>query len=492
MYQPMEMDLPYREAPSIEDASVKDLLHDVFSSLSGEDVFAIGGHVQDFGKLAVQWTDKTNGQSHTLRFPLAASDASKNAFTQLLNAPATMDADDFFTNFNPYVHGILEAINQTLACSAYSTEIGAAVKAELCKLEVQSASSDRPETHVDSRSDRHMGTLMICLPVPHKGGQLAIRHEDHQHGDRLVEFDWASQHPDTIQWAAFMSHCEHKVLPITEGHRLMLTYNLIWTDCAPALMATQLEVLDQESLDFYAGLVKLLNKMRSTGKQYIVGFTCTHRYPHASRSSYEQTQFMLKGMDMMVYQALRRNVGKVRVRAVLDDSQYIKEERERERERVKEDGDFDPMYDSDLERMDDGELESLLKDSELELSELQRMEELPESPSSYCSSEEYDENPSEDSDEEALGEDLVCVEKNPRPVWATRWYQDWYRDNCQDHPDPVSVIGGFTREKVEWLNDAPNEKTPRELSVSITSVAERDTSSKEYDSALVILAWVGF
>ncbi|KAM0491348.1 hypothetical protein ACHAP8_010729 [Fusarium lateritium] len=452
----MEMDLPYREAPSIEDASVKDLLHDVFSSLSGEDVFAIGGHVQDFGKLAVQWTDKTNGQSHTLRFPLAASDASKNAFTQLLNAPATMDADDFFTNFNPYVHGILEAINQTLACSAYSTEIGAAVKAELCKLEVQSASSDRPETHVDSRSDRHMGTLMICLPVPHKGGQLAIRHEDHQHGDRLVEFDWASQHPDTIQWAAFMSHCEHKVLPITEGHRLMLTYNLIWTDCAPALMATQLEVLDQESLDFYAGLVKLLNKMRSTGKR----------------------------MDMMVYQALRRNVGKVRVRAVLDDSQYIKEERERERERVKEDGDFDPMYDSDLERMDDGELESLLKDSELELSELQRMEELPESPSSYCSSEEYD--------EEALGEDLVCVEKNPRPVWATRWYQDWYRDNCQDHPDPVSVIGGFTREKVEWLNDAPNEKTPRELSVSITSVAERDTSSKEYDSALVILAWVGF
>ncbi|KAG8349991.1 hypothetical protein FVEN_g11798 [Fusarium venenatum] len=437
MSQPMEMDLPYREAP-VESPSVEDLLKDVSSVLLSKDIFAIGGHVSDFGKLAIQWADKTNGQSHTLRFPLVTGDASQNTFTQLLDAPATMDADDFFTNFNPYVHGILETINQTLAWSKYSAEVDMAVKAELFKLEVHSTSSDRPETHVDSRSDRQMGTLMICLPIPHKGGQLAIRH-----GDRQVNFDWASQHPDTVQWAAFMSHCEHEVLPITEGHRLMLTYNLIWTDYVPALMATELEVLDQESLDFYADLVKLLNKMKSTGKQYIIGFTCTHRYPHTSRSSYQQTQFMLKGMDMVVYQALRRNVGKVRVRAVLDDSQYIKDQRVMEDQRVKEDGDFDPMYDSDLERMEDGELKGLLKDSELELDELQRMEELPEIPSSY--------SPPEDSDEEVLEEVVV-----------------------------------------EWLNDAPNEDTPREFSVAITSVDGRDPLSVQYDSALVILAWVGF
>jgi hypothetical protein len=122
-----------------------------------------------------------------------------------------------------------------------------------------------------------MGSLVVCLPVAHKGtfrfilivtltnfwsgGQLAVRH-----GGREVVFDWASRRLDTIQWAAFFSDCEHEILQVTEGHRVTLTYNLFWTNYGPAFMANHLEVFDQESLHFYTALEKLLEKMKSSGK----------------------------------------------------------------------------------------------------------------------------------------------------------------------------------------------------------------------------------
>lgn len=107
-----------------------------------------------------------------------------------------------------------------------------------------------------------MGSLVVCLPVAHKGGQLAVRHQDRQ-----VEFNWASQHPDTIQWAAFFSDCEHEVLPITEGYRVMLTYNLVWSTWGHGLVAAQGQLWDQESAYLYTDLEKLIEKIKYTGER---------------------------------------------------------------------------------------------------------------------------------------------------------------------------------------------------------------------------------
>lgn len=107
-----------------------------------------------------------------------------------------------------------------------------------------------------------MGSLVVCLPVAHKGGQIAFRHDGQQ-----VEFDGASQHSETIQWAAFLSACEHEVLPITEGHRVMLTYNLVWSTWGHGFMANQRHILDQESTHFYTDLEKLIEKIKSTGER---------------------------------------------------------------------------------------------------------------------------------------------------------------------------------------------------------------------------------
>ena len=84
--------------------------------------------------------------------------------------------------------------------------------------------------HVDNPSDHNMiGTLVICLPSPHKGGELLVNHDGLQH-----VFDFSKHSGDTsrIQWAAFYSDCIHEVKPIVEGHRVTITYNIIATEWA--------------------------------------------------------------------------------------------------------------------------------------------------------------------------------------------------------------------------------------------------------------------
>jgi len=79
----------------------------------------------------------------------------------------------------------------------------------------------------------HFGTLIICLPTPFAGGQLVLRHINHNSSSLPLShtFDWAKQLNDpagqqALQWAAFYNDTEHEVLPVTEGHRITLTYNL--------------------------------------------------------------------------------------------------------------------------------------------------------------------------------------------------------------------------------------------------------------------------
>ena len=86
--------------------------------------------------------------------------------------------------------------------------------------------------HVDNPSDHNMiGTLVICLPSPHKGGELLVNHDGLQH-----VFDFSKQSGDTsrIQWAAFYSDCIHEVKPIVEGHRVTITYSIIALERPPS------------------------------------------------------------------------------------------------------------------------------------------------------------------------------------------------------------------------------------------------------------------
>ena len=56
----------------------------------------------------------------------------------------------------------------------------------------------------------------------HEGGLLRLKHNDTE-----VRFDNSSNSEFGYSWSAWFSDVFHEVLPVTAGHRLVLTYNLI-------------------------------------------------------------------------------------------------------------------------------------------------------------------------------------------------------------------------------------------------------------------------
>ncbi|WIA37493.1 hypothetical protein OEZ86_014407 [Tetradesmus obliquus] len=120
---------------------------------------------------------------------------------------------------------VLDEVRALLQPSATS------VVAELDKLNIYGPGGFF-KPHCDTpRSQDHFGTLIICLPSPFKGGQLLLRHVDHNSSaaPSTRTYDWsasADAAPQGLQWAAFYADTEHEVLPVTEGHRMTLTYNL--------------------------------------------------------------------------------------------------------------------------------------------------------------------------------------------------------------------------------------------------------------------------
>ncbi|KAF2870750.1 hypothetical protein BDV95DRAFT_607885 [Massariosphaeria phaeospora] len=67
------------------------------------------------------------------------------------------------------------------------------------------------------------GTLVVCLPCPHTGGDVRLQH----HGRSTVL--QTSSRVSSILW--WYSDVHHEVLPIESGYRWVLTYNLV-RDCS--------------------------------------------------------------------------------------------------------------------------------------------------------------------------------------------------------------------------------------------------------------------
>ena len=88
-----------------------------------------------------------------------------------------------------------------------------AAKSELMH-QIYSAPSGKFRPHVDTpRGPTQFGSLVVCLPYPHQGGQLRV---SHQGSEKM--WDWSSKEADedgqVIHWAAFYSDCEHEVLEV--------------------------------------------------------------------------------------------------------------------------------------------------------------------------------------------------------------------------------------------------------------------------------------
>lgn len=80
--------------------------------------------------------------------------------------------------------------------------------------------------HRDTEKAESMfATLIIVLPSVYSGGELVIRHQQDE-----VKLELGCQESTEIAFAAFYADCVHEVLPVTDGCRLTLVYNLIRTN----------------------------------------------------------------------------------------------------------------------------------------------------------------------------------------------------------------------------------------------------------------------
>ena len=78
-------------------------------------------------------------------------------------------------------------------------------------------------THRDTeKTDGMFGTLVMTLPSSYLGGALRIRH-----GQREATVETKAADPSELSYVAFFADCEHEALPVREGSRVCLVYNLI-------------------------------------------------------------------------------------------------------------------------------------------------------------------------------------------------------------------------------------------------------------------------
>lgn len=104
-----------------------------------------------------------------------------------------------------------------------ATALGAgACRAELYKLLVYDPGSFFGPHRDTEKVAGMFATLVVCLPSAHDGGALVVRHQG-----REATVDLRNARGSRVTWAAFYADCVHELLPITEGYRVCLVYNLV-------------------------------------------------------------------------------------------------------------------------------------------------------------------------------------------------------------------------------------------------------------------------
>ncbi|KAI1909833.1 hypothetical protein LOZ61_004759 [Ophidiomyces ophidiicola] len=71
-------------------------------------------------------------------------------------------------------------------------------------------------------SNGMFGTLIVCLPSKHDGGEVVVTHQ----GESRI-FESAATSGSSTSFAAWYSDVTHEIKPVKSGYRMVITYNLI-------------------------------------------------------------------------------------------------------------------------------------------------------------------------------------------------------------------------------------------------------------------------
>jgi predicted 2-oxoglutarate/Fe(II)-dependent dioxygenase YbiX len=92
-------------------------------------------------------------------------------------------------------------------------------------------------THQDSeKSDDMVATLVVTLPSAFSGGEIVVQH----HGEKVTFRGSAKE----LGMIAFYADCHHEVRPVKSGHRIVLTYSLLFAKDRGAALSIAPEHLD--------------------------------------------------------------------------------------------------------------------------------------------------------------------------------------------------------------------------------------------------------
>ena len=128
------------------------------------------------------------------------------------------------------------------------------------------------KAHRDSEKVPGMfGTLVICLPSKHTGGEVHLSHGKEK---RLLET--APNSSFDISSLAWYSDVEHEVRQVKSGHRLVLTYNLVQDQSLPRQAASLLDA----SHSSFNRLLRIWNQ-EFTWREVLV-YPLGHQYTEAS------------------------------------------------------------------------------------------------------------------------------------------------------------------------------------------------------------------
>ncbi|KAK1994374.1 2OG-Fe(II) oxygenase superfamily protein [Colletotrichum falcatum] len=176
-------------------------------------------------------------------------------------------------------------------CAIVAGDMGirSSVNAELYKLLVYEKGA-MFKAHTDSEKCPGMfGTLVICLPSPHEGGDVVVKHAGKTKTFKTSKVEQS--------FACWYSDVQHEVLPVTHGYRVVLTYNL---------------TIDQAAARPSAGFLRSDTRMlRHTLRRWLrtgaesedvshVYYGLDHEYTEANVSLKA-----LKGRDLAVVQTLQ-------------------------------------------------------------------------------------------------------------------------------------------------------------------------------------------
>jgi 2OG-Fe(II) oxygenase superfamily len=196
--------------------------------------------------------------------------------------------------FDSQLDLVIEAVAKELKVGCGPT----GVDAELYKLLLYEEGAFFLPHQDGEKAEGMFGTLMICLPSKHTGGDLHLSHEG-----RHQVFGTAPSSEFGYSSSAWYSDVNHEVKPVTSGYRLVLIYNLIQRCPGPKTMASA-------STDTKRNLEKVLAEWDSLCSREnpdiprMLAYKLSYKYFQANLSFDS-----LKGSDHAKFQRFREACG---------------------------------------------------------------------------------------------------------------------------------------------------------------------------------------